>query len=551
MSDLNKIKNQINSLPRADRVKLSKAIIQGARENFIQRRGMRASVTNYSGSSNSTWKGARKTRHNEKWLISNETADYELLFGELENLRILNRQLVKDSGLAEGTILAYEHMIGAPTSIQSKSDDYDVRKTIDDIIMQWSANCHVSGEYSFDDIINQIVTNRNLSGDVLAVRTIDKYRKGIQTVCQLIEADRIDTPLGGMLSREEYVRHGVQYDSSEAVIGYWVKKLGLSEKENSYLSFGYTGDYSYLPKFAKSGRLNAWLLKRPDGIVRPGQSRQVPLFSTVLPLFKHVDECIDTELIGQKTARALCAFLESSSPDESADIWTDIKGDGGTMEDDNGRLYTYLQPGTMMLGKPGEKVSTVNPSRSVADFDPFILRMLKLLSMKLRIPYAILFQDLAEINFSSYRGGIMEAQKMFKAHRAGLERVFIRPIINSVIEEAFLMGKIPASFMSPDLFKYTINWPAWGSIDPQKEIESNKTAMFSSQTSLVRVTAENGANWEDVLVEKARVKQRAKELEAEYGVSDLLDEKANAKSAAVANAQTQDGDNNQNQGKPE
>ena len=97
----------------------------------------------------------------------------------------------------------------------------------------------------------------------------------------------------------------------------------------------------------------------------------------------------------------------------------------------------------------------------------------------------------------------------------------MRPIYDSVLQEAWLAGLIPSADKNPplELFKPKVGWPAWGYVDPTKEVVAEIKAINASLTSPQRVTAEHGLDWEEVLVERALFEKRKKELEEEHGIS--------------------------------
>ena len=68
--------------------------------------------------------------------------------------------------------------------------------------------------------------------------------------------------------------------------------------------------------------------------------------------------------------------------------------------------------------------------------------------------------------------------------------------------------------------KHAWNSSGWDWIDPLKEVNANKAAIDSNQTTLSAVIAKNsGADWKELLTQRAAEKAFIKNLEETYGVN--------------------------------
>lgn len=459
------------------------------------------------------YRGTRKNIHNETWRVYSDTADGELRYGELASLRQINRQLVKDNPVAEGTIIAIQEMaVGDGPYIETslgKENAALAAEIQENIIEPFSAGCDVTGERTLNDIALDIVGNSCVNGDVLITLPADRQRKGLWTFVELIEADRIDTPVG---SDYKPIRHGVQYDEFGRLLGYWVRGIGMSEQEDSSPTLGSSADYRLYPRLGQGGRLVSWLFKRPVAIERPRMSRQVPLFSSCIWEFQQLGDLLEATVVGERVAACIMGAIKSPDIEGFVDAWTRDQSDQTALTDENENRYTRMSPGTFLNLKQGEEASLLNPQRNGGEVVNTLRYLSTSISMKVRIPYAILFLDLSQINYSSYRGGILEARRMLRSWRSRLEHRALAPILNTAVTEAYLRGMVPGldEVLLKLACKPRINWPAWGFIDPQKEVDSDLKAIQGFLTSPQIVLSERGYNWRKILADHEEFEKELK-----------------------------------------
>ena len=131
--------------------------------------------------------------------------------------------------------------------------------------------------------------------------------------------------------------------------------------------------------------------------------------------------------------------------------------------------------------------------------------------------------DLSEINYSSYRGGILEARKMIKNWRSHLKNDLVLRYLSARILEAWLKGKIPAAkeLTSKILFP-RVDWPAWGYIDAVKETNAALKGIAGDLSSPQREAAERNEDAFQILEEKAKFYAEKKRIYEKHGVSEFI-----------------------------
>lgn len=512
---------------------------------MIANRRARAEIFTDKSTAGAVYKGARKNKQNENWLVSRETADYELKYGELESLRYRCRQLCKDVPIAEGTVLTYMGMaINRGPTITSKAKNTRVRDAVNQVLANAFRLVDETGDLSLVDTQYRIVSQVCENGDVLKIINYGEERNGIGTQLNLIEADRVMTPAG---METGSVRHGVEYNSNGSIKGFWVFNMPISETMDRYASLNRAkGNFTFYDR-VKDGRVVAELLRRPQSMSRPRSSRQVPLFYNCIQLFKDMDDLMDASIVGLRVAACLMAVIESQNPEAVIDgmAWDNATGEYRLDSGDN--KYGTMEPGTFLSLAPNEKANLLNPNRGSQEVVATLLYLSKVAAMKVRVPYPVLFLDLERVNYSSYRGGILESRKHFNGWRSWMDYRTITPYCHTVIYEGWLKGMIPAKNWGPDVFDVMISWPPWGNVDPAKEIAAQSTAVANGFTSPQRVCAENGENAEEILDERIEYARMQKEKEDAAGVK--LPVPPPPKGAAAAAGGDGDGDQQPNQEK--
>lgn len=530
---------------------IAKEYIAGIIHDKKEMRDFSSSLFGSTGSGRA-YKGTRNGKHFERWEIFSGTADQDLQCGELQELRVRCRQMDKDNPIAEGTIITFQEMaVGHGPFIHARyPGNTEIQDNIQKVLDKWVLKCDSTQEKTLNQICRNIVSGACDNGDVLITLPMNKDLSGIQTVIKLIEADRITTPSDKLNSP---VRHGVQYNPvSEAIEGYYVKNIGETESTHSYNSWANpTSDkYKFLSKM-KNGRLSAWLFKRPSSIERPSQTRQVPLMSSAIHDLQQMEQLIDANVIGERVAACIMGAITSNDISGLVDSYTRDESQG-KLEDRFGAAYSRLQPGTIIPLKAGEELKLINPQRSGNEVVDIVRNLCLNLSMKVRIPYPVLFLDLKGTSFSSYRGGILEARRMLNGWRTNLSDIVVSPIIETVLIESILRGMIPGLEnenpyeIVSSLFK--IAWPAWGYVDPTKEVSADVEAINNKLTSRQRVIREHGADAFEVLEEQFIYRQKEIELEKKYGfkLTSLTDKTVPVNSEIVPDPEEDEEQTNNN-----
>lgn len=472
-----------------------------------------------------SFEGARQTSQTQYWDVMSEASPDSDLSDSLKTLRLRSRQLVKDNPVAEGAQQAYiNYICDTGPVIKGIGKSRLQTREAEDFLSLQVKKADITATCSLAQLIEQVVSAAFVDGDVLINLPLDSKRKGVQTVVELIEAQRIKTPRGlGKQTKvdSELIRHGVKYDEEGRIQGYYVKKLAYMSNYSENLEH-----YDFYPMYKEFNgfrRRVTWLFKAPMNS-RPKASRQYPILTSSITLFKYIKDYLEAVLIGARVAACFSAFVKSNNPNA---VFAGMTTESGSVTKDPNDVNrnTKLQPGAIFYMKPNETIDFASPNRPNDNVDTFLVRLYMIVSMKLRIPYALLFQDLHSVNYSSWRGGMLEVRRLVGRWRRELNDV-IDWIIRTWLLEAMIRGIVRGNLSSINIVK---RWPIFGILDPEKQSRADRLRLQNGTVSRQMLAEEEGSSYADIQRElmeealeavdvEAEVLKRKKALEEEFGI---------------------------------
>jgi lambda family phage portal protein len=185
---------------------------------------------------------------------------------------------------------------------------------------------------------------------------------------------------------------------------------------------------------------------------------------------------------------------------------------------------------------PGESITSFNPQRPSATFEPFVEKMLRAISAALGLPYELVAKDFSKTNYSSARAALLEARRYFKVRQEWLARKLCQPVWEMVLEEAYLRGELGAiSFYENKQYWVNASWitPGWEWVDPLKEAQAAEVGIRNGIITYSDLYSAQGKDWEECFEQRKREQEKIKELGLEINKKpDSVDGKsADANSA--------------------
>ena len=464
-------------------------------------------ISSYFGS----YKGASRNRMRSSWLPGGGSADENLL-PELGSIRERSRDLNRNDAHASGiTSTMTTNVIGTGIKPQSRVDKdalkisdksaNNFQKKAERAWKKWLPYSDAGERMDFYEI-QQLVDRQILeNGEAIVIPLMLKdknrpYALGLQ----IVESDRLDTPPDKR--GDKSIRSGVKIGENGEPVSYFIQKT-------------HPGDFRYskyedkkfieIPAKNKFGRKNVFHLYP---MLRAGQTRGVPFFASVLTYFKDLAEYTEAELVAARISACFSIFITSESS-------MDVAINSAYEKNASGQMIESLEPGMIKHLMPGESITSFNPQRPSATFEPFVERILRAISAALGLPYELVAKDFSKTNYSSARAALLEARRYFKVRQEWLARKLCQPVWDMVLEEAYLNGELgPVSFYEKKKHWTSASWiaPGWEWVDPLKEAKAAEVGLKNGIVTHSDLYSARGKDWEESFEQRKRELDKIKEL---------------------------------------
>lgn len=453
------------------------------------------------------------------------SADHDLL-RDLAAMRDKSRQLCRDDAHASAAVqVKVANVIGQGMALQAdvhaeeagltEQQAADFNGGAEEVWRLWTEDqCDANEVADFHELTRQVYRTRLLDGEAFVHRVAIPGRP-IATAWELVDADRVDE---SWIDSKREVRGGVELGSRGEPLAYWVKPW-----HDDDLWARRTGRTNTPIRIArmKGGVPNMLHVFRR---LRAGQTRGEPMIVPALPLFEHLHHYLDSEIIAARVNANFAVFVERPiDPATDPNIRSEVDGGydfggGGNYQ----RWHEDVEPGTIEYLNQGEKIASFGHNRPGTTFDPFVQRVLRAIAASLDMPFELILKEFGGMNYSSARTALLEARRGFEVERSTIVAQWLRPVYQTVIREAIQAGLLPqfrsqGADIRPFLRSRFIP-PAWGWVDPVKEVESARLAIEANLSTPDREAARAGMDIEEILLSKARALVLAREIEEKHGL---------------------------------
>jgi lambda family phage portal protein len=416
-----------------------------------------------------SYDGAMSGRRTQGWQSGGTDANAEL--GQsIHFLRNRSRELVRNNPYASKAVSELVgNTVGTGIVPRAKTGNPDLDKRIDAEWPYFSERCDPGGQYDFYGLQALMTRTTAESGEGL-IRYRPRYSSDnlrIPLQLQVLESDFLDDHRTMGLSNDGYIIQGVQFDPIGARAGYWL--------------------YNFHP--------GAVVLMNPRGgilsklipaeevlhnyrMLRPGQVRGVPWLSPVMMALRDLDDYRDAERLRKKIEA--CAVAMVTQPEGTSGVRIGAP-------DPNDASIDHFEPGLIMYGKPGQDVK-FNQPHGVGGYREYLMTELQGIGAGVDVPYELLSNDLSNVNYSSYRAGMLSFRNTIEAYRwLVLIPNTCNPVWKRFIDILVIQGKIPKP-------NYGVQWtaPQFQSVDPVKDAQAAKTNLRLGRTTWPEMVIEAG-----------------------------------------------------------
>lgn len=267
----------------------------------------------------------------------------------------------------------------------------------------------------------------------------------------------------------------------------------------------------------------------------PGSARGISVFAPILKVIAQSDQLADATLATALMQTIFAATIKS--PEASEDAFAAIQtlsdmtapagfdASSGTWGDYVGgiqqdlldvwgmRIGALKEHGVSMsdparinhLG-PGEEFQMHTAATPGSQYLPFSKNLQREMARRLGITVESLSMDHSDATYSSVRMGISSIWPLVIRRRERIAAPFVQAIYEKWLEEAIAERRMPlrGGLTAFTTHKQAIVWAEWKgpeqpSADPYKDALANKVNLETGSTSLQRIYAAKGLDWEEEL----------------------------------------------------
>ena len=456
------------------------------------------------------YKGSRRDRLHSSWIPRGGSAD-EALLPELSDLRERSRDLNRNDAHASGiTATMTTNVVGTGIRPQSRVDREflgisgksaaNFQKKAERSWKRWLPYSDAGERMDFYEI-QQLVDRQILeNGEAIVIPLMLKDdNRPYSLALQVIESDRLDTPPDRRSDKS--IRSGIKIGENGEPVSYFIQKTHPGDFRHG------SRDKKFIEIPAKNeyGRRNVFHLYP---VVRSGQTRGVPFFSPVLTYFKDLAEYSEAELVAARISACFSLFITSEAS-------MDVAVNSAYERNSSSQLLESMEPGMIKHLMPGESITSFNPQRPSATFEPFVERILRAISAALGLPYELVAKDFSKTNYSSARAALLEARRYFKVKQEWLSRKLCQPVWDMVLEEAYLKGELGSiSFYEKRRWWTGASWiaPGWEWVDPLKEAKAAEVGLKNGIVTHSDLYSSRGKDWEESFEQRKRELDKMTEL---------------------------------------
>lgn len=445
------------------------------------------------------YEGAAKTRSLENWKRPSTSANAEI-GASLVTLRNGSRDLYRNNPYARKAINELRtKTVGTGLFPLSRAVNKRDRKIIDESFNIFSEQCDAFGRNQWGGWLGLSVKTIFESGEVLVRmrRRSARDKLYVPFQLQLLEPDYLDMNKNEVVKDAGFILQGVQFDKIERRLGYWLfgSHPGDAINPNWWRTGGLTSQF-----VPASEVLHAYEMERP------GQVRGVPRCAPVIVAMRGLDELAEAIAVRKRIEACFSAFVYNAESELGSVGITETGAAAAASATEP--LKEYFEPGMIQYMNGNKEIKFAEPTSSGAEPDYFRL-VLRQIAAGWLMPYEILTGDLSQINYSSYRGGLLGFRDMINEFRWNVVIPLIcDPIYRAVVNAIYIMGLIS----EPD---YAVEWsePKFDLLDREKEADADQKEIRIGTLTLPAAIAAKGNDPDEQLKVIAETNKKLDEAE--------------------------------------
>lgn len=445
------------------------------------------------------YSAARPGRRTEGWLTPATSGNAELM-PQMARLRWKARELTRNNHLAKHAKRTWPNRIwGTGMTPRFASGNEALDAQLLDWWREWCRTCWSNGPGqdggTFGAMMWSAVQSQWESGDCFFRRrwrrSTDQSALNMQV--QLLEADYCDeTRDGDRTGDGSYILGGVEFDRLDRRRAYWMFRQ-------------HPGDAVRVPGSGlESQRVDAAEVIHFYEPERPGMVRGTPATHAAALRISDLDDYEDAELMRKKVAACAAAFVTQPEGDALPIGKASTRDDGVRLERMEPAMITYL--------RPGEQVTFADP-KEAAGFETAKCGYERGIAASLDMPYEVLTGDLSKVNYSSYRGGLIQ----YRDHITTWRWNWLVPVLDALagwfFEGCYYAGRLPADAAIPIVWSE----PGFDLLDRESEAKADQIELQLGTATWPQAVARRGYDADEQIAELEEWKDRLKKAGVTFG----------------------------------
>ena len=167
-------------------------------------------------------------RQNRNWFAHNESGEQTDKYFR-GTVRARSRDLERNSDLMNANIHPWvRNVVGKGYTLEAKTDDEEFNDNIEKLWVKWCKkdNCDVTGSQSFWEMARMAIRRKRVDGGILFIKC---YTRGgiVPFKLQALEVDELDEVQSKPNYEGNKVVGGIEYNSYNKAVGYWIKEYDI------------------------------------------------------------------------------------------------------------------------------------------------------------------------------------------------------------------------------------------------------------------------------------------------------------------------------------
>jgi lambda family phage portal protein len=422
---------------------------------------------------------------------------------QVENIRARARELERNNPQVRRFVQLYMQNVIGPRGIQLQSKarrsvtgknlDIQASNLIEADWRAWSVGHHscVSGHFTFRQLLGLVTRRRIIDGEVF-LEEVGGAKNPFNYALRVWESEMCPLHLN---VPEKQIFQGVQVDNNYRPIAYFLRDE--------------TGE-EILPKNKERyRRVPASRVIHYYKCERVNQLRGVPEIASAMERMHMLDGVVEAVLVGYRLGASKVAFIkdqEWSDPGINQIASEDNDGnEDGTAEasEQFGDLLLDVEPGSVpYIGD--KELQTWDAGYPTANHADYVADLIRDMATAFSVPFHLLSGNTANINYSTARELKLDACDTWRTEQMDLvecviDRVFQNWLRLQLISNRGGFARLGGSTSFARLADRRWQPRGWAWVDQEKEGRGNLLRLKTGSTTLSKIAAEQGENFEDNL----------------------------------------------------